>query len=78
MGKASIPQPPTGRERAARHRARLKARGLVRTQVLLPDLTTPDIQARLEAACRKLKARSNAELKALFALSDAAWSDTPD
>ena len=67
----------SNRERAARHRARLKARGLVRTQLLIPDLAAPDVQARLEAACRSLVAKHGAELGDLFALADAAWADTP-
>jgi hypothetical protein len=56
----------------------LKARGLRRPQLLLPDLMAPDVQARLEAACRKLATEPTAELlEDLFALSDAAWMDTP-
>jgi Protein of unknown function (DUF3018) len=70
--------PLTNRERAARHRARLKARGLRRTQLLVPDLMTPDVQARLKAACRKLTVQPSAEMEALFAEAHAAWSDTPD
>ncbi len=76
MGK-SMRSPLTNRERAARHRTRLKARGLRRAQLLIPDLMTPDVQARLEAACRKLMTEPTAELEDLFALSDAAWTDAP-
>ncbi len=76
MGK-SMRSPLTNRERAARHRARLEARGLRRAQLLIPDLMAPDVQARLEAACRKLTTEPTAELEDLFALSDAAWTDTP-
>ena len=77
MGKP-IRSPLTDRERAARHRVRLKARGLRRAQLLLPDLMAPDVQARLEAACEKLATEPTAEqLEDLFALSDAAWTDTP-
>jgi hypothetical protein len=72
MGK-----PLTNRERAARHRAGLKARGLRRTQLMLPDLWALDVQARLKAAYAELAAKPPAELEALFALADAAWSDTP-
>ena len=80
MAKASTSRPLTTRERAARHRARLKARGLRRTQLLLPDLWAPDVQAELERGCREiaLDPEFNAELEELFAFSDAAWADMPD
>jgi hypothetical protein len=67
----------TNRERAARHRARLKKRGLRRAQLLVPDLSAPEMQARIKAACRKLRAEPSAELDRLIDWSDAAWSDTP-
>ena len=60
-----------------RHRARWKPRGLRRANLLLPDLMAPSVQARLEAACRKLETQSTAELDDLFFWSNAAWADTP-
>ena len=72
-------KPKTPRERATRYRAGLKARGLHRVQMVVPDLRAPAIQARLRAACAKLSAeRETEEMRALTALSEAAWADTPE
>lgn len=72
-------KPMTPRERATRYRAGLKARGLHRVQLVVPDLRAPAIQARLRAACAKLSAeRETEEMRALAAFSEAAWADTPE
>jgi hypothetical protein len=70
----------TDGERQARYRARLKDRGLRRVQIIIPNLWTPAIQARLQAACARLAAADPAtpEQQALVAFSDAAWADMPD
>ena len=67
----------TPRERAARYRAGLKARGLHRVHMVVPDLRASAVQTRLRAACAKLSAESETqELRALAACSDAAWANT--
>lgn len=72
-------KPQTPRERAARYRAGLKARGLHRVQMVVPDLRAPAVQARLRAACAKLSAEPETkEMRALAAFSDAAWTDIPE
>ena len=72
-------KPMTPRERAARYRAGLKARGLHRVQMVVPDLRAPAVQARLRAACAKLSAKPETkEMRAIVAFSDAAWADTPE
>lgn len=72
-------KPLTPRERAARYRAGLKARGLRRVQMVVPDLRTRAMQARLRAACAKLSAKPQTEeMRALAAFSDAAWATTPE
>ena len=72
-------KPMTPRERASRYRAGLKARGLHRVQMVVPDLRVPAVQARLRAACAKLLAKPETEeMHAIVAFSDAAWVDTPE
>lgn len=74
MSKALTP-----RERAARYRAGLKARGLHRVQTVVPDLRAPAVQIRLRAACADLSVNPETEeMRALAAFSDAAWADTPE
>lgn len=69
----------TPRERAAGYRAGLKARGLHRVQMAVPDLRAPAVQIRLPAACAELSAKPETEeMRALAAFSDAAWADTPE
>jgi hypothetical protein len=69
----------TPRERAARYRAGLKARGLHRVQMVVPDLWAPAVQARLRAACAKLSGEPETEeMRALAAFSDSVWADTPE
>jgi hypothetical protein len=69
----------TPRERAARYRKGLKARGLHRVQMVIPDLRAPAVQTRLRAACAKLSAEpEDEEMRALAAISDAAWANTPE
>ena len=77
LSVTGMTQPLTNRERAARYRAKLRDRGLKRAQLMVPDLYAPEMQARIEAACAKLRANPSAELEDLIAFSDAAWSDTP-
>ena len=50
-------KPLTPHERAARYRAELKARGLRRVQMIVPDLRAPTVQRQLRAACAKLSAK---------------------
>jgi Protein of unknown function (DUF3018) len=70
-------KPLTPRERAARYRAGLKARGLHRVQMVVPDLRAPAVQTRLRAACAKLSAEAETqEMRALGEFSDAAWGNT--
>src|SRR5208282_5821563 len=72
-------KPMRPRERAARYRAGLKARGLHRVQMVIPNLRAPAVQARLRAACAKLSAKPETqEMRAIMAFSDAAWADTPE
>ena len=73
----AMTQPLTNRERAARHRARLKQRGLRRAQLMLPDLYAPEMQARMEAACRRLTETPSADIEEVLAFAEAAWRDTP-
>lgn len=69
----------TPRERAARYRTRLKARGLHRVQMVVPDLRASAVQNRLRAACAKLAAQPETEeMRALAAFSDAGWANIPE
>lgn len=69
----------TPRERAARYRAGLKASGLRRVQMVVPDLRAPAVQNRLRTACATLSAEPDTEeMRALTAFSDAGWADTPE
>lgn len=72
-------KPMTPQERAVRYRAGLKARGMHRVQMVVPDLRAPAIQTRLRIACAKLWAeRETEEMRALAAFSEATWADTPE
>jgi hypothetical protein len=72
-------KPLTPRERAARYRTGLKARGLHRVQMVVPDLRASAVQTRLRAACAKLSAEPETEeMRTLAAFSDAAWANTPE
>jgi Protein of unknown function (DUF3018) len=69
----------TPRERAGHYRTGLKARGLNRVQMVMPDLRAPAVQTRLQAACTKLSAEPETEeMRALGTFSDAAWANAAE
>jgi hypothetical protein len=46
----------TGAERVRKHRQKMKAAGLKPVTIWVPDVNTPEYQARIDRACRAINA----------------------
>lgn len=62
----------TGAERVRKHREKMKAAGLKPVTIWVPDVNSPEYQAKIDRACRTINADadSNAVLDGIYELID--------
>ena len=67
----------SGRERSARYRAKMRAKGYRLKQFWLPDVTSPEFIAQAQADARAIAAsKDSAEAQAFInSIIDDVWSD---
>ena len=74
MGKH---QPLTGRERVARHRAAMRARGLKLKQMWVPDTSAPGFWERIQREMAAIAASDNEREDQAFIDSISEWDELP-
>jgi hypothetical protein len=51
-----------GAERVRKHREKMKAAGLKPVTIWVPDVNTPEFQARMQRACRAINASEDSKI----------------